>query len=210
MKQLLFKMWSFPHAETGWLLPGHTKLLQGKQDPLWMSYSLTKACKEIRCWRTRKASCGWRKAKYSSALFLPRRPSSYLQPKHTAEAVSVRPFSTSPHTALEKGCFLLLMCRKLLFSNTGQLSFHFVPCTCLQHVLSFGEFGTVLGWFYDDALFPNRLLYAQKMSAVALRWTWGVGQGDLGSYRLCSSSGSLCALEQDAPLFPLLDCWFFS
>lgn len=49
MKQVLSKLWSPPPPDTNWVLPGHAKLLQRKQDPLWMSYSLTKACKEIRC-----------------------------------------------------------------------------------------------------------------------------------------------------------------
>lgn len=33
MKQLLFKLWSFPHADTGWLLPGHTKASTGETGP---------------------------------------------------------------------------------------------------------------------------------------------------------------------------------
>lgn len=100
MKQVLFKLWSSPSPNTGWLLPGHAKLLQGKQNPLWSSYSLTKACKEVRCRWTRKASCGWRKA-FLKVLFCTQKTQlSHITQVHCRGSLSAAiPLHSSTHSS---------------------------------------------------------------------------------------------------------------
>lgn len=69
--------------------------------------------------------------------------------------------------------------KQLLNRRNVPIKFFFltIPAVLSRSFQNIGEsrpLGIVLGWFYDGVLFPNCLLYAQNMDAVALRWTQGL------------------------------------